>query len=105
MVGPRNQSEREKCHIQKRLKGFQWKDSLAWREITRYFGTGLSQEELLAIAEILAKATGLRTDREARRRKEVLIKWFDENFAILSPLFSRLEIYNGNDRVDLTQDC
>ena len=98
---PRNQSEREKAHIKKRLKGFQWKESAAWQDITRFFGPGLSQEELLAIAEILASAAGLKTDREARRRKEVLIKWFDENYNVLRPMFDRLELYNGDERLEL----
>ena len=98
---PRNQSEREKAHIKKRLKGFHWKESAAWHDITRFFGPGLSQEELLAIAEILASAAGLKTDREARRRKEVLIKWFDENYNVLRPMFDRLELYNGDERLEL----
>lgn len=97
----RTQSEREKCHLKKRLSGFDWKQSRAWREITRHFGSGLSQDELLAIAEILATAVGLRTDRAARRRKEVLIKWFDENLSVLEPLFPRVELYNGDDRLNL----
>lgn len=97
----RTQSEREKCHLKKRLSGFDWKQSRAWHEITRHFGSGLSQDELLAIAEILATAVGLRTDRAARRRKEVLIKWFEENLSVLEPLFPRVELYNGDDRLNL----
>ena len=93
--------EQERCHIEWRLNGFKWKDSEAWKLIVKYFGAGLSQHELLAIAEVLANATGLKTDREAQRRKEVLVKWFDENLCILKPLLPYIELYSGNERLDL----
>ena len=75
----RTANELERKRVDARLNGFVYKESRAWHEITRYYGDGLNQAELLSIAEVIASQIGVKVDREAKRRKEVLIKWYDEN--------------------------
>jgi hypothetical protein len=72
--------------IQRRLNGFNWKKSQAWRHLSFQFGPTLTQEELVSIAELIAHRTGIRLDRDARRRKMVMLKWFEEHWTVIQPL-------------------
>jgi hypothetical protein len=54
------------------LDGFNAKDNVIWREITRRFGNNAKQPELLSIAGALASNANLKLDRDAKMRKSVL---------------------------------
>ena len=75
----------EKKRISERLNGFNPRENNAWKEISRRFGSSIKQPELLSIATILANNANIRLDRDAKRRKTVLIKWFQENWDTISP--------------------
>lgn len=74
----------EKERVKKRIGGFNWKTSYVWKTLTSYFGGKVSHEELTSIAEILAVQSRVKLDRDARRRKAVLIKWYEENWGKIS---------------------
>jgi hypothetical protein len=76
---------KEKVRILGRLKDFNAKDCGVWREITRRFGRNIKQPGLLSIAAVLAGHANIKLDRDARRRKTVLVKWFEENWSALQP--------------------
>jgi hypothetical protein len=76
---------KEKVRILGRLKDFNARDCSVWREITSRFGRNVKQPELLSIAAVLAAHANIRLDRDAKRRKTVLVKWFDENWPALQP--------------------
>ena len=98
-------SERHKqvrSALTERLKNFVYKESAAWKEITRRYGEELTQNELLCIAEVIASNLGIVIDREAKRRKNVLIKWFDENLEVITPFFERLRLI-GSDGCPISQ--
>ena len=76
---------KEKERIAGRLTGFNPKDNDVWRQITSRFGANIKQPELLSIAKVLAQNANLKLDRDAKRRKSVLIKWFDENWNLIAP--------------------
>lgn len=80
-----NDGNKEKERITNRLSGFNPKDNVAWREITSRFGNNIKQQELLSIANVLANSASLKLDRDAKRRKCVLIKWFEENWQAIFP--------------------
>jgi hypothetical protein len=40
---------------------------------------------LLSLAQVIAQHLHIRLDREAFRRKRVLLKWYDENWARVEP--------------------
>lgn len=80
-----NELNREKERIAGRLQGFNPKDNPAWHQITQKFGANIKQPELLSIAEVLAQNAGIKLDRDAKRRKTVLIKWFSENWEKIKP--------------------
>jgi hypothetical protein len=75
----------EKQRIAGRLQGFNPKDNPVWTAITQKFGPNIKQPELLSIATVLATNTNTRLDRDAKRRKSVLLKWFEENWAAIAP--------------------
>ena len=76
---------KEKERIAHRLSGFDPKENQVWQEITNRFGGNIKQPELLSIAEVVSQNAGIKLDRDAKRRKSVLIKWFDENWALIEP--------------------
>lgn len=94
-----SQTEIERRRVDKRLKGFVVKESRAWKQICQHYGSNLNQVELLSIAEVLGYALHIRVDREAKRRKEVLIKWFEENIEAIEPMLDRIipEDKNGKE--------
>lgn len=79
------ETNKEKERINNRLMGFNPKDNTVWREITSRFGANIKQPELLSIAQVLATSASIKLDRDAKRRKSVLIKWFEENWASIHP--------------------
>jgi hypothetical protein len=75
----------EKERIAQRLEGFNPRENQAWKEITQRFGPSIKHPELLSMAKVLANHAKLKLDRDAKRRKTVLLKWFEENWAALQP--------------------
>ena len=80
--------------IAERLNGFNQKESIAYKFIIRRFEEGITHIELKRIAEIFAENNRLRLDRDAKRDNRVLIKWFDENWAIIGPQFYRIHMFD-----------
>jgi hypothetical protein len=77
----------EECErVQRRVCGFDWRASPAWGQLNCLFGPRLSQSELVSIAELVSEPLKLKLDRDARRRKAVMIKWFEENWSYIVPL-------------------
>jgi hypothetical protein len=76
---------KEKDRIARRLGGSNAKDSPVWKAITQRFGSNIKQPELLSMAQVLAAQANVRLDRDAKRRKSVLIKWFEENWTAVEP--------------------
>jgi hypothetical protein len=60
--------------------------------LTRQYGPKLNREELVSIADLVARKLQITFDRDARRRKIVTIKWFEENWAQIEPLLSEIEL-------------
>lgn len=76
-----NQNDFERLHNRQRMAGFDEKTSRAYTFLCKRFGPKMSQQELLSLAQVVTDTLDIPLDREASRRKKVLIKWFDENFA------------------------
>jgi hypothetical protein len=70
----------ERERVQRRVEGFDWQKSPTWLHLSCLYGPKLKQDELVSIAEICAQKLEIRLDRDARRRKVVMIKWFEENW-------------------------
>lgn len=75
----------ELSRVHKRVSGFNARESVAWKGLTEKFGDKLTHEELISIAELIANAANIKLDRDAKRRKVVLIKWFEEHWQSVQP--------------------
>jgi hypothetical protein len=72
--------------VRRRLEGFDWETSEAWRILREQFGDTLKSNEIRSIAAVLCrKINGLKLDRDATRDGRVLVKWFQENLPVLQP--------------------
>jgi hypothetical protein len=80
----------EHARIQRRVSGFNWQRSYAWAHLSHTFGPRLNQDELVSIAELTSGIVRIRLDRDARRRKPVMIKWFDENWGYIQPVLRHI---------------
>jgi hypothetical protein len=92
--------ERENETIRGRVKDFNMNDCEAYKA---FEARGLASEHLwvlVSIARILAKQAGETIDREAKRRKPLLFKWLNDNWANLEPGFAHIQLrcdnMNGN---------
>lgn len=75
----------EKIRIALRLSGFDPKNSFVANEISRRFGPNIKQAELFNIAQCIADFAKITVDRDAKRKKSVLLKWFEEHWQKVSP--------------------
>ena len=90
----------EKERVRQKLTGFDQKTSPACAYITKQFGAEVRQHCLVEIAKYLAKKRGLPLDRDSKRRKSVLMKWFHDNWAILSKDMPMFQVINEEVIVD-----
>jgi hypothetical protein len=88
----------DRDRVTDRLKNFQYRTSQPWLAITKRFGPHLGQVELLSLADIIQRnlTDVAPLDREAKRRKEVLIKWFDENWAPIEGFLPRVSMTDAD---------
>ena len=92
LMFPASEPNREKQRIAERLGDFDAKRCPVWRKITQRFGNAIKQPELLSIARVLADQLNLKLDRDAKRRKSVLIKWFAENWELVGDLIDYVQL-------------
>ena len=82
------QQQYEAKLIDRELKCFKWEESEAWHRLTERFGNKISQDELLSLAQIVSHETDIPLYREFKRRKSMLVKWFETN---LDPVWDFIE--------------
>ena len=69
----------------------------AWARLQEKYGRKISQEELLSLARVVANELDLELSREYKRRKELLIIWFQENLSIVWPFIEKhIAIYTSD---------
>lgn len=85
-------AEEERERVKRRISGFDWRHSIAWQELTAQFGARLTQSELISIAELVSAHIKLKLDRDAKRRKTVLIKWFQEHWIVIYPILGMISL-------------
>lgn len=80
-----NSRNSELQRISNRLMGFDYENSIPWMVFTLKLGPHPTHADLLDVARSVSRELGFRLDRDAKRRKIVLIKWFDEHWATIAP--------------------
>jgi hypothetical protein len=92
VVVPPTLMSAEKQRIAKRLGKFDSRTILAYQKLGQRFGTPLRQEDLLTIAGALQPWCPVRLDRDAKRRKTVMLQWFAENWPLLEPCLGYIDL-------------
>ena len=86
------QISEERERVQRRIDGFNWRKSAVWKQLSCRFGPKLNQEELVSVAELLCEKLNIKLDRDARRRKVVIIKWFEEHCVQIQPMLAMISL-------------
>ena len=94
-----NSTEKEKERINERLGVFDPKQT--WQKICDQFGPNIKHPELVSIASVVAGVLGIKLDRDAKRRKKVLIKWFEENWTIIAPILPKIQLQEPNSNTNM----
>ena len=84
----------EKERVRLRLVGFEPNSSKAWKYISSHFGHEIKQHCLCEMAKYLSAKRNIPLDRDSKRRKSVLIKWFHENWEKISVDMTKFRIHN-----------
>ena len=79
----------ENFMVQIRLKDFDAENNSAVKVLKNKFGEVPNQNQLYSLAKVLGEKLDIPVDREASRRKKVLIKWFDENIEKIQPFLEK----------------
>lgn len=93
-----NQLQYEKALLKEKLGGFDPKSSIAWTKLTDRYGPKISLDEMLSLAQAVSSVLNVPLTREYKRRKDMLIKWFDEHFDVIWPFIEEnvfVEDING----------
>lgn len=94
----RRQTEYEKEWLNEKKIGFDAKECNAWRLITEKLGPKVSKQELLSIGRVISHELNIPLTREYKRRKIMMIKWFDENIDKIENFFrNNLIVVDDND--------
>lgn len=93
---PQKSEYNEKVRVAIRLSGFNPKDNYVINEINKRFGPNIKHGELVAIAQAIAEKAQIKLDRDAKRRKNVLLKWFHENWDTISPFLDYIVLEDMN---------
>jgi hypothetical protein len=91
-----SQTRYEKEWLEKEMEQFTATDSDAWRLLTNLYGSKISKEELLSVGQVTSIELNIELVREYKRRKETMIKWFQNHFDRIEPfLRESLTIINS----------
>jgi hypothetical protein len=76
--------------IAQRVRDFSVTDSRPWHYFVSCNMDKLSVKEFVTIGRAMAAEAHLNIDREAKRRKEVLFRWMDDNWDKIVPILPTL---------------
>ncbi|MDR1366004.1 MAG: hypothetical protein LBJ03_02845 [Holosporales bacterium] len=83
---------RAKLVIHHRLAGFDAESSDTWERLRRHYGNA-SSRELFSIGCVIAQMAQIPSpDRNCRRSKAVLVKWFYENGGVVEPFLDSVKL-------------
>jgi hypothetical protein len=86
-------SEREIADL--RQGDFCAQESRALTLLRQKYPIDLSRRSLYSLATVMSTLANVRLERDFARRKELLIKWFDDNYEAIEPFFQFIELIGG----------
>jgi hypothetical protein len=83
----------EKGWLAREMAGFDPNLSPAWRFLTEQHGDRIRKEEIVSLGQVCSARLDIPLVREYKRRKETMLKWFDNHWDIIHPfLVTKVEI-------------
>jgi hypothetical protein len=79
------QVEYERQFVEKNRQGFDPHTCRAWVLLTKKYGPTIPHNNLLSLANVVSIHMKLPLLRESKRRKDMLIRWFDDNIDCVWP--------------------
>jgi hypothetical protein len=97
-TGASEGQQQERHILEERLRGFVMEASRSYLFFQSRGWENCPFDNLKSIAEVFSRAANVPMDRDAKRRKPVLFRWFEDHWDELRPFAERLEIeWAGND--------
>ena len=95
-VAVSRQTQSERIKITEKTQGFDWKSTAAAEYFEKKGWNNLQKIELGGIIEIVVRGMShvrpIKVDREVRRRKSVMLAWFDRNFEEIRPYLDNITL-------------
>lgn len=88
----------------KKKEAFDYKACEAYALLSEKFGTNLRHQELVMIASKVAKTLNIKVDRDAKRRKDLLFKWFQDHLNEIQPLLKTMIVFDKNGSIIKTRE-
>ena len=82
------------------LRNFDPENSQAVKKLTERFGRR-TQSELLSLAQVVSKHTGIKLYRESKRRRTLLLAWFEQNFDKIWPFIEQQVVVQDQDEKEI----
>lgn len=82
----------EKDRVKQKLAGFDARQSPACIYINSHFGADIHQQTLCKFAKKIAKKRQIILDRDSKRRKTLLLKWFHDHWDLIRTDFENTQL-------------
>jgi hypothetical protein len=94
------QVEYERNFVERNRQDFDAYSCRAWVRLTKKYGPTISHNNLLSLAHVVSVHTKLPLLRESKRRKDMLIKWFEDNIDLVWPFIeAKIRISDDNGEI------
>jgi hypothetical protein len=83
------QNDRDRMFVKQCLRNFDPATSEAWKFLENRFGPDIPKPWLISLGRVLAQHLNIPLAREYKRRKGMMIKWFDDHFEFIEPFINQ----------------
>ena len=90
----------EQKFLQEKRDNFAPYESRAWKWLNARFGK-IAKEEVLSLGQVVSHVLGIELTREYKRRKETMIRWFEDHYDQAMPFIrDRIQVI-GRDKKEI----
>jgi hypothetical protein len=80
----------EKEWVRQQLQGFEPLESAPWEFIVARCRGGISKNELVSLGQVCSVQLHITLYREYKRRKSVMLKWFNDHWDTIYPFLDKM---------------
>lgn len=93
---------KEALNARELKKTYNYRDDVVLKQLNSIYGRKLKHSELKSIAFECSKKISIKLPRESYRRKPNCVKWFSDNWEVIYPFLTNIQIVeNDNDFPDM----